>query len=203
MDRTSPREGTVTNRKNRIWVAVAVAAGLVVVFAGTWASQYNRLVVSTESVDEAWAQVDNVLQRRADLIPNLVETVKGYAAQEREIFIEVANARGRLLAARGPAEAEAADAQMTSALGRLLAIAERYPDLKANQNFIRLQDELAGTENRIAVERRRYNDAVRAHNARVRRFPTNLVASVTGFEARSYFEAQAGAREVPRVDFTR
>jgi LemA protein len=186
----------------KTWLAVAVVAGLVVVFAGTCAAQYNRLVVSTEYVDEAWAQVENVLQRRADLIPNLVETVKGYAAHEREVFTEVANARSRLLAARGPDEVEAADAQMTSALGRLLAIAERYPDLKANQSFIRLQDELAGTENRIAVERRRYNDAVRAHNARVRRFPTNLVASLTGFEARSYFEAEAGAREVPSVKFT-
>jgi LemA protein len=182
-------------------IAAAVVVGALVIFGGTCTSQYNRLVESSESVDSAWSQVENVLQRRADLIPNLVETVKGYAAHEREIFTEVANARSRLLAARGPEQAEAAEAQMTSALGRLLAIAERYPDLKANQTFLRLQDELAGTENRIAVERRRYNEVVRTHNARVRRFPTRIVASLTGFEAREYFEAEAGAREVPRVDF--
>lgn len=186
-----------------LWIIVAVLVGAVLLLGGTCAAQYNRLVTSRESVDGAWSQVENVLQRRADLIPNLVETVRGYAAQEREIFTEVANARSRLLAARGPAQAEVADQQLTSALGRLLAISERYPDLKANQNFLRLQDELAGTENRIAVERRRYNEAVRAHNARVRSFPTNLIASLTGFEPRAYFEAQAGAREVPRVDFER
>ena len=129
--------------------------------------------------------------------------MKGYAAHEREIFTDVANARARLLAARGPEEVEAADQQVGSALGRLLAISERYPDLKANQNFIRLQDELAGTENRIAVERKRYNELVREYNARIRRFPTRLVASATGFDRRDYFEAEPGARQVPQVEFTR
>jgi LemA protein len=179
-----------------------IAAGVLILFlGGTCVSQYNRLVQSEEGVQGAWSQVENVMQRRADLIPNLVETVRGYAAHEREIFTEVAEARARLLAARGPEEMEAADQRMTSALGRLLAIAEAYPDLKANQSFVRLQDELAGTENRIAVERRRYNESVRTHNERIRRFPTRLVAQVTGFDRKDYFEAEAGAREVPRVDF--
>jgi LemA protein len=181
---------------------IAVAAGILM-FAGTCAVQYNRLVRSAENVDGAWSQVENVLQRRADLVPSLVETVRGYAAHEREIFTEVANARSRLLAARDPAESEAADGQLQSALGRLLAIAERYPDLKADQSFLRLQDELAGTENRIAVERKRYNETVREHNTRIRRFPTNLVAQVTGFERQDYFEASPEAREPPEVRFDR
>jgi LemA protein len=142
-----------------------------------------------------------VLQRRADLIPNLVETVKGYAAHEREIFTEVAASRARLLAARGPDEAAAANGQLTSALGRLLVIAEAYPQLRASENFQRLQDELAGTENRIAVERRRYNEAVRDYNRRIRSFPTSLMARMFGFEGKTYFEADASAREVPRVQF--
>jgi LemA protein len=183
--------------------ALVVGLGILVVLVGTCAFQYNRLVQSSENVDGAWSQVENALQRRADLIPNLVETVKGYAAHEREIFTEVANARARLLAARDPAEAEASERGLQSALGRLLAIAERYPDLKADQTFIRLQDELAGTENRIAVERKRYNDSVREHNTRIRRFPANLVASVSGFDRKGYFEAAPGSREAPRVRFDR
>ena len=182
-------------------IALIIAGVLILVLGATCAAQYNRLVRSEENVTGAWSQVENVLQRRADLIPNLVATVKGYAAHEKEVFTEVADARSRLLAARGPAEAEAANTRLESALGRLLAIAEAYPELKANENFLRLQDELAGTENRIAVERKRYNDAVLAYNNRVRRFPTNLVASVTGFERKAYFEAQEGASEVPEVQF--
>jgi LemA protein len=187
----------------RSTIALIIAAGAALLLFGTCASQYNTLVKSSETVEGAWSQVQNVLQRRADLVPNLVATVKGYAAHEREIFTEVANARARLLAARAPAEAETADRQLGSALGRLLAIAERYPDLKANENFLRLQDELAGTENRIAVERMRYNEAVRAYNTRIRRFPTNLIASVTGFDRRAYFEAAPESQTVPRVDFDR
>ena len=186
-------------RKSSIVIVVAAA---VVVVLGTCAVQYNALVQRSEGVAGAWSQVENVLQRRADLIPNLVETVKGYAAHEREVFTEVANARARLLAARTPAEAEAADGQLQSALGRLLAISERYPELKANQNFIRLQDELAGTENRIAVERMRYNETVQSYNILTRRFPSNIVAGMFGFGKKdAYFEAAEGAKEAPKVEF--
>jgi LemA protein len=162
---------------------------------------YNSFVSLNESVNGAWAQVENVLQRRADLIPNLVETVKGYASHEREVFENVAAARARLAGAATPAEAAAANAGLTSALGRLLAIAEAYPELKANQNFQHLQDELAGTENRIATERMRYNDVVRDFNQRLKRFPGNLIARAFGFAEREYFEAAEGAAQVPRVDF--
>jgi LemA protein len=189
--------------KKSVLIVLAAVAGIAIIFGGTCVSSYNRLVNAEEDVDGAWSQVENVLQRRADLIPNLVESVKGYAAHEREVFTEVANARSRLLAARTPGEAEAADAQLQSALGRLLAIAEAYPQLKADQSFLRLQDELAGTENRIAVERKRYNDTVRDFNARIRRFPASLVASVSGFDRKDYFETQPGARDVPKVDFRR
>jgi LemA protein len=162
---------------------------------------YNGLVTERESVDKSWAQVENVLQRRGDLIPNLVETVKGYAAHEKEVFEKVADARGRLAGATTPQEASAANAGLTSALGRLLAISENYPDLKANENFIRLQDELAGSENRIATERMRYNETVRVYNTHIKSFPANLIAGFFGFNAKDYFEAEAGAKEVPKVKF--
>jgi LemA protein len=181
-------------------VVIAVALAIVLVL-GTCAVQYNSLVKRSEGVAGAWSQVENVLQRRADLVPNLVETVRGYAAHEREVFTDVANARALLLAAHAPAQAEAADLKLQSALGRLLAISERYPELKANENFLRLQDELAGTENRIAVERMRYNERVRDYNTRIRRFPSNLVASAAGFDHRDYFEASPGSHAAPRVQF--
>jgi len=162
---------------------------------------YNRLVAQDQQVQGAWAQVQNVLQRRADLIPNLVETVKGYAAHEKEVFETVAEARSRLAGATSPAEAAAANASLSSALGRLIAIAENYPNLKANENFIRLQDELAGTENRIAVERMRYNDAVRLYNTSIKRFPTRMFAAMFGFKDREYFEAGPEAQQAPKVKF--
>ena len=175
---------------------------LVVMMAGgSCVGRYNGFVTANEQIDGAWAQVENVLQRRSDLIPNLVSTVQGFADQEREIFIEVANARSRLAGAVSPAEAGAANAGLTGALGRLLAIAENYPQLRSNENFIRLQDELAGSENRIAVERRRYNDTVRDFNTRVRQFPNNLMAGLFGFDPHEYFEADEGAQEVPTVEF--
>src|SRR6185295_11977925 len=164
-------------------------------------SLYNRLVAEDEQVTGAWAQVQNVLQRRADLIPNLVETVKGYAAHEKEIFESVAEARGRLAGAASPKEAAAANAGLTSALGRLLAIAENYPNLKANENFVRLQNELAGTENRIATERMRYNDAVRLFNTSIKRYPAVFFARMFGFHEREYFEAAPEAQKVPEVKF--
>jgi len=171
------------------------------IVGGLLISRYNSLVTENEQVDGAWAQVENVLQRRGDLIPNLVATVQGFADQEQEIFTDVANARSRLAGAVSPAEAGAANAGLTGALGRLLAISENYPQLRSNENFIRLQDELAGSENRIAVERRRYNDAVRAYNTRVLRFPDNMVAGMFGFSDREYFEADEAAAEVPQVAF--
>ena len=170
--------------------------------AGCVAGRYNQLVTLSESMDNSWAQVETVLQRRYDLIPNLVNTVKGFAAQEREVLTEVTRLRSQWGAARTTAEKARTAAGLEGALGRLMVVIERYPELKSNQNFLALQDELAGTENRIAVERRRYNESVRAYNTSVRRFPTNIVAALTGFERQSvYFEAAAGAQEAPRVDF--
>ena len=174
---------------------------LALIFGSGLMRAYNGLVTERESVDKSWAQVENVLQRRGDLIQNLVETVKGYAAHEKEVFEKVADARGRLAGATTPQEASAANAGLTSALGRLLAISENYPQLKANENFIRLQDELTGSENRIATERMRYNEAVRTYNVRRRQFPANLVAASFTFEAAPLFEAPASAKEAPKVKF--
>ncbi len=183
---------------------LVVGAALVLILlilGGSFISRYNGMVTANEAIDGAWAQVENVLQRRGDLIPNLVETVKGFAAQEKEIFTHVADARGRLAGAASPREAAAANAGMTSALGRLLAIAENYPNLKSNENFIRLQDELAGSENRIAVERRRYNEAVRVYNTSIKRFPNKFLAGMFSFGEREYFEAEEAAKELPEVKF--
>jgi LemA protein len=188
--------------KKGIGCVVLAGLGALVLIAGLYvAGAYNGLVTRNEQVDSAWAQVQNVLQRRGDLIPNLVETVKGYAAHEKEIFETVAEARGRLAGATTPAEAAAANAGLTSALGRLLAIAENYPNLKANENFIRLQDELAGSENRIATERMRYNETVRLFNTGIKRFPTLFIARLFGFAERDYFEAAPEAQAVPKVKF--
>ena len=184
------------------WIPLAVIGGIVLILVLFSVSRYNSLVSRSESVDSSWAQVENVLQRRADLVPNLVETVKGFAAQEKEVFSNIAEARAKLAGAQGPQQAAAANQQLESALSRLLVVVERYPELKSNQNFMRLQDELAGTENRIAVERKRYNDAVREFNASIKRFPNNIFAGMFGFDAREYFEAEEGAKEVPKVKFT-
>src|SRR5947208_7454578 len=162
---------------------------------------YNEMVAMRERIEAAWAQVENQLQRRNDLIPNLIEVTKGYAAPERDIFEQVRNARAKLLAGGSRDDKIAAANEMSGALGRLLAIAERYPDLKANQQFARLSDELAGTENRIAVERMRYNDAVREYNAYIKSFPNVLYAGTVGFKPEKYFEAPPEAQKVPKVDF--
>lgn len=162
---------------------------------------YNDLVAMQEQVDASWAQVENQLQRRNDLIPNLVEVTKGYAAHESEIFKAVAEARSKLIGAGTRGDKIEAANEVGSALSRLLAIGERYPDLKANAQFARLSDELAGTENRIATERRRYNEAVRDYNTRRKQLPTNLTAGLFGFEAESYFEAPPEAEKVPQVKF--
>src|SRR6266446_6719306 len=162
---------------------------------------YNRIVALREQIDAAWAQVENQLQRRNDLIPNLIEVTRGYATHEKQIFERVADARAKLMAAGSRDEKIDAASELGGALGRLLAIAERYPDLKANQQFARLSDELAGTENRIAVERMRYNDAVRAYNSAIKSFPAVVYARAFGFEPQKYFEAPAEAQKVPKVDF--
>lgn len=162
---------------------------------------YNSLVTLDESVKGAWAQVENQLQRRYDLIPNLVETVKGYAKQEREVFVQVTEARSRVGGAASITDKIGANNQLSSALSRLLLVVERYPELKSNTNFIRLQDELAGTENRIAVERRRYNEMVKTFNIKIRRFPTNLIAGMFGFEKATFFEVPEERQEAPQVKF--
>jgi LemA protein len=175
--------------------------GLVLMSSALAGCGYNRLVTLREAIDGAWAQVENQLQRRNDLVPNLVEVTKGYAKHEREIFESVANARARMLSAGTRDQQIAAAGEMSSALSRLLALSERYPDLKADQQFARLSDELAGTENRIATERRRYNDTVREYNTLVRSFPTMVIAKATGFEPQKYFEAPEAAQQVPSVKF--
>jgi LemA protein len=162
---------------------------------------YNSLVSMDEGVKGAWAQVENQLQRRYDLIPNLVETVKGFAAQEKEVFIKVTEARSRVAGAGTISDKIEANNQLSSALSRLLVVVERYPDLKSNENFIRLQDELAGTENRIAVERRRFNETVRAYNTKIRSFPTNIIAGMFGFEKAAFFEVPKERQEAPKVKF--
>jgi LemA protein len=162
---------------------------------------YNKFVSQEEAVKAQWAQVENQLQRRNDLIPNLVETVKGYAQHEASVFKDIADARSRLLAAKTPEESIAAANQQTSALGRLLAVVENYPQLKANEQFNRLMDELAGTENRLAVERMRYNEKVQEYNTSRRQFPANLTAKMFGFKEYPFFQVPAEAKQVPKVDF--
>ncbi|MDY6973297.1 MAG: LemA family protein [Thermodesulfobacteriota bacterium] len=166
-------------------------------FKGT----YNSLISMDESVKGAWAQVENQLQRRYDLIPNYVETVKGYAAHEKEVYVEVTEARSRVAGATTVSDKIQANNQLSSALSRLLVVVERYPELKANTNFIRLQDELAGTENRISVERRRFNEMVKAYNIKVRTFPTNIIAGVFDFEKAAFFEVPKERQEAPKVEF--
>src|SRR6201988_135669 len=164
---------------------------------------YNKFVGQEEAVKAQWAQVENQLQRRNDLIPNLVETVKGYAQHEEGVFKEIADARSRLLGARSPEETIQAANQQTAALGRLLAVVENYPTLRANEQFNRLMDELSGTENRIAVERMRYNEKVQEYDTARRQFPGNLTARLFGFKVYPFFQAPETARQVPKVDFNK
>lgn len=184
--------------------------GFVLLLVGIFISKYNNLVTMSEDVDAKWANVESVYQRRADLIPNLVSTVKGYAAHEESTLQAVTDARTRATsitidpATATPEEMEAwmaAQDELGGALGRLIAVAESYPDLKASQNFLQLQAQLEGTENRISVERQNYNKAVKEYNVAVRRFPSNIVASMFGFEPKTMFEAQAGAEVAPVVEF--
>jgi len=184
-------------------ITVGVLAVIFLIVGGAYVSSRNEMVRKNEAIKQAWAQVDVVLQRRADLIPNLVATVKGYAQQEQKVFGDIASARTGLLNARTPGEKIAANGQLDGAIGRLLAIAENYPTLKSDQNFRALQDELAGTENRIAVERRRYNEALQDYNTYIGLFPNNIFAGWAGFQRNNdYFAASEGARVAPKVDFS-
>jgi LemA protein len=183
-------------------IAVIILALIALVVFGQYVTVRNTLVSKNEAVKSAWSEVDVNLQRRADLIPNLVETVKAYAKQEQTVFGDIANARSALLSARSPSDKIAANNQLDGALGRLLAIAENYPQLKSNENFLRLQDELAGTENRIAVARKRYNDVLQDYNTYVQQFPASVLAGWAGFKPNdAYFKAAEGSREVPKVNF--
>ena len=184
-------------------LVVGIPLLLVLIVGGSYVSSRNEMVRKNENVKQTWSQVDVVLQRRADLIPNLVATVKGYAQQEQKVFGDIANARAALLGARTPAGKIAANGQLDGAIGRLLAIAENYPNLKSNQNFLALQDELAGTENRIAIERRRYNEAIQDYNTYIGLFPHSIFAGWAGFQRNNdYFAASGAAREAPKVDFS-
>jgi len=182
--------------KGLITILVIVAILALLVF-----SSFNGLVASDEAVNSAWSQVENQLQRRMDLIPNLVNTVKGYASHEEKIFTEVTRAREKLIGAGSLAEKAEADQELSGALSRLLAIAENYPELKADANFRQLSDELAGTENRIATSRMDYNNVVQSFNTKIRRFPTVIIAKMFGFEKKDYFKAAENAKQAPTVNF--
>jgi len=187
---------------SKVLIVVIVLALIALLVFGQYVGVRNTLVTKNEAVKASWSQVDIVLQRRADLIPNLVETVKGYAQQEVTVFGDIAKARSALLSAQTPSAKIAANGQLDGALGRLLLIVENYPQLKSNENFLRLQDELAGTENRIAVERKRYNDALQDYNTYIQKLPNNIYAGWAGFKPNeAYFAASEGSREVPKVNF--
>src|SRR5438094_1219516 len=187
--------------KNALIVLVVLLV-VALLLGSSFVSRRNQMVVKREAVNALWSQVDVVLQRRADLIPNLVETVKGFAAHEESVFGEIAAARAAMMGAKTPAERIAANGQLDSALGRLMVVVENYPQLKSNENFLRLQDELAGTENRIAVERRRYNETIQDYNTYISLFPNSLVASMGGFPRNdAYFKTDEGSRQAPKVDF--
>jgi LemA protein len=187
----------------KILIAIGIIVLLLIVGFSSYVGAKNQMVTKNETVKAAWSQVDIVLQRRADLIPNLVETVKGIATQEQTVFGEIAKARSQLLASNTPAEKIAANQQLDGAMVKFLAIAENYPQLKSNENFLRLQDELAGTENRIAVERKRYNDALQDYNTFIGIFPNSIWAGMAGFKRNdAYFAASEGSRTAPKVDFS-
>lgn len=193
-------------------IILGVIVFVILLFFSSFRGTYNTMVSMDESINAAWAQVENQYQRRYDLIPNLVETVKGYAAQEQETLTAVTEARSRaggvmqmdeslLEDPEAFARFQEAQAGLGSALQRLLMVTENYPDLKSNQNFLALQDQLEGTENRIAVERQRFNEAARSYNTYIRQFPRVIIANMTGFEEKAYFKASAGAETAPQVEF--
>ncbi|MGC9337189.1 MAG: LemA family protein [Candidatus Cloacimonadia bacterium] len=180
------------------WIILIAIIVIIVLY---FVLSYNSFIRLQVDIDNSWAEVENQLKRRYDLIPNYVETVKGYAAHEQEVFTEVTKARAGVGQAQTREDMIEANNELTNALSRLMVVVERYPELKANQNFIRLQDELAGTENRLATARRRYNETVRNYNRRIRVFPNNIIANIFGFEPEVFFEAGEEAQEVPEVEF--
>ena len=192
-----------------IIVTLVIVGVLVIIFL--WGmGGYNKMVSQEEGVTSAWSQVENVYQRRADLIPNLVATVKGYAAHEQETLEGVVNARAKAtqttidpanMTPEAMAQFQAAQGELSTALGKLMVVVERYPDLKANQNFLELQAQLEGTENRITVERQKFNDAAKSFNTLIRKFPKNIIAGMFGFERKEYFEAKENTEEAPKVEF--
>lgn len=183
-------------------IFVVVILIVLLMFGGMYVSSKNEMVTKNEAIKSSWSQVDVVLQRRADLIPNLVETVKGFAAQEQTVFGEIARARSALLSAKTPQDKIAANGQLDGAIGRLLAVVENYPQLRSNENFLRLQDELAGTENRIAVERRRYNETLQDYNTYIGQFPASFFAGFAGYSRNdAYFQATEASKQVPKVNF--
>jgi LemA protein len=185
-----------------VLIVLAVVVVIALILGGSFIGRRNQMAIKKEAVNAAWAQVGVVLQRRADLIPNLVETVKGFATQEQTVFGEIAKARAAYLSAGTPAEKIDANAQIDRAMVKFLALTENYPQLRSNENFLRLQDELAGTENRIAVERRSYNQVVQDYNTFIATFPNSLVASMSGFARNdAYFKTEEGARQAPKVNF--
>ncbi|MEK5078060.1 LemA family protein [Solibacillus sp. FSL W7-1436] len=188
-------------RGSAVLVALIAIVALIVIAAMLIVPKYNKLVTGEETVEAAWAQVENQLQRRFDLVPNLVNTVKGYAEHEEEIFTQIAEARTQYGNANTVEETADANNELSSALARLLVVVENYPNLKADVQFTRLMDELAGTENRLTVARKDYNDTVQQFNNDVRRFPGNLIAGMFGFEQKDYFEIKEGVEEAPAVDF--
>lgn len=191
-------------KNKKLWVILAVVAVVAILIFAIIASlvgTYNGLVEKQAEVDQKFAQVQTVLQRRSDLIPNLVSTVKGYAAHEESVYTAIADARAALSGAKTPEELSEANGELDSAISRLLVVVENYPDLKASANFTALQDELAGAENRISTERGRYNEAVKVYNTAIKKFPNNIFAGMFGFTAADYFEADEGAQKVPEVNF--
>lgn len=191
------------NNKKRSGAAGLIIAIIAVIVIGLImiVPTYNRLATSRENVNQAYAQVQNVVQRRADLIPNLVSTVKGYTDHESETLTKVTNARAGIQNAEGPQELAEANEELTRAIGDINVVVEAYPELKADTQFVQLMDELAGTENRISTERKNYNEAVQSYNTDIKRFPTNLIAKFTGYDPAEYFQADASAQDAPKVDF--
>lgn len=187
--------------KKTLWIVIGIIILVVLFLYNSFKGVYNQFVSMDEAVNTGWAQVENQLQRRFDLIPNLVNTVKGYASHEKEVLTAVTEARARVGSAQTIPEKIDANRELTSALGRLLVVMENYPNLKADQGFLALQSQLEGTENRIAVERRRYNDLTQAYNTAIRKFPNNLIASMFNFERKPLFEADKEAKTAPKVTF--